>query len=362
MANRSVRTIDPAYHKLLDQESRPVPESFRRDSPIEPGPTFVPVKRYYSKEFFDLEVEKIWKRVWQMAAHEDDLPEVGDYLPYDIAGLSFLILKSGEDEYKAFYNACLHRGRKLREHRGKQADELRCPFHGWAWNIDGSLKQIPCQWDFPDLKRAEQSLPEAKVGRWGRYIFINPDPDCEPFEDFLGDLPSHFTLLPYEKRYKQAHVAKIIPCNWKTANEAFMESYHVIATHPQILMGGAHDVDTKYDVFGNYSRAIRCGALESEGMPQWPPLPEDGKLRLRNPLNGFVYERIEEGLVEVVSPDGRRGRFDANAKYLEGDLTEVNPHLVNWAGGPQLAQTDLDKAFAEKAKKNVKKIYGCAVR
>ena len=75
MANRSVRTIDPAYHKLLDQESRPVPESFRRDSPIEPGPTFVPVKRYYSREFFDLEVEKIWKRVWQMAAHEDDLPE-----------------------------------------------------------------------------------------------------------------------------------------------------------------------------------------------------------------------------------------------------------------------------------------------
>ena len=188
MATRSVRTIDPAYHKLLDQESRPIPESFRRDSPIEPGPTFVPVERYYSKEFFDLEVEKIWKRVWQMAAHEDDLPEVGDYLPYDIAGLSFLIVKSSEDEYKAYYNACLHRGRKLREHRGKQADELRCPFHGWAWNIDGSLKQIPCQWDFPALKRAEQSLPEAKVGRWGRYIFINPDPNCEPFEDFIGDL------------------------------------------------------------------------------------------------------------------------------------------------------------------------------
>ena len=90
-------------------------------------------------------------------------------------------------------------------------------------------------------------------------------------------------------------------------------------------------------------------------MPQWPPLPEDGKLRLRNPLNGFVYERIEEGLVEVVSPDGRRGRFDVNAKHIEGDLTEVNPHLVNWAGGPQLVQTDFDKALAEKAKKNVKK-------
>ena len=75
------------------------------------------------------------------------------------------------------------------------------PFMDGRGILMSSLKQIPCQWDFQDLKRAEQSLPEAKVGRWGRYIFINPDPDCEPFEDFIGDLPSHFTLLPYEKRY-----------------------------------------------------------------------------------------------------------------------------------------------------------------
>ncbi len=152
MATRSVRTLDAAFHKMLDEETRPIPESFRRDSPIGPGPTFVPVKSYYSQEFFDLEVEKLWKRVWQMAAHEDDLPNVGDYLPYDIAGMSFLIVKSGEDEYKAFYNSCLHRGRKLREHRGKQADELRCPFHGWAWKLDGTIKQIPCEWDFLTLR------------------------------------------------------------------------------------------------------------------------------------------------------------------------------------------------------------------
>ncbi|MFP6816609.1 MAG: Rieske (2Fe-2S) protein, partial [Pseudomonadales bacterium] len=184
----SVRTTDPAYHRLLDADSRPVPESYRRDSPIEPGPTFVPVSRYTSREFYDLEVEKVWKRVWQMACHEDDLPEVGDFVPYDIAGLSFLIVRTATDEIKAYYNACLHRGRKLRENRGKAATELRCPFHAWTWNLDGSLRQIPCQWDYPGLKPEEQSLPEVKVGLWGRFVFINPDPDCEPLEDFLGDL------------------------------------------------------------------------------------------------------------------------------------------------------------------------------
>ena len=91
------------------------------ESPMEPGPTKVPVDRYFSKEFHDLEVEKVWKRVWQMACHEDDIPDVGDYHVYDIAELSFLLVRSGPDEIKAFYNACLHRGRLLREGSGKWA-------------------------------------------------------------------------------------------------------------------------------------------------------------------------------------------------------------------------------------------------
>ena len=348
----SVRTTDPAYHRLLDADSRPVPESYRRDSPIEPGPTFVPVSRYTSREFYDLEVEKVWKRVWQMACHEDDLPEVGDFVPYDIAGLSFLIVRTATDEIKAYYNACLHRGRKLRENRGKAATELRCPFHAWTWNLDGSLRQIPCQWDYPGLKPEEQSLPEVKVGLWGRFVFINPDPDCEPLEDFLGDLSSHFELLPYERRYKQAHVARIIRCNWKVASEAFMESYHVVATHPQIILAGVHDTDTKYDVFGNYSRAIRCGALDSSGLPEWEALPDDGARRAQHPLNGWVYEATDDGLVKVTTPEGKSGLFTANAEPVEGELGDVNPHLCTWVGGKQIEQSEFEKAMAERRAKS----------
>ena len=331
-----VRTIDSGYHKLLDTDSRPVPDSYRRDAPIEPGPTRVPISQYTSREFHDLEVEKVWKKVWQMACHEDDMPEVGDCVPYDIAHLSFLVVRTAEDEFKAYYNACLHRGRKLREARGKRVKDLRCPFHGWCWHLDGSLKEIPCQWDFPDLKPEEQSLPEVQVARWGRYIFINPDANAEPFEDFIGDLSSHFEVLPYEKRYKEAHVAKIIRCNWKVASEAFMESYHVVGTHPQILLGGVNDTDTKYDVFGNYSRAIRCGALEASGLPEWEPMPDDNVSRARHPLNGFVYERTDEQNVLVTTPDGKQGLFTPNADWIEGELGDVSPHMCNWVGGQQL--------------------------
>ena len=130
----------------------------------------------------------------------------------------------------------LHRGRQLREHPGP-VTELRCPFHGYAWNLDGSLKHVPCQWDFPQVVPEEFRLPEVKVGTWGGFVFINMDPNAEPLDSFLGDLPKHFERWPLEKRFKQAHVARVLPTNWKTVQEAFMEAYHVVATHPQLLPG-----------------------------------------------------------------------------------------------------------------------------
>jgi nitrite reductase/ring-hydroxylating ferredoxin subunit len=335
----SVRTMDEAFHELLeaDTNSANVTAAMRRDQPLEPGPALVPVARYTSREYHELEKQRLWSRVWQMACHEDDFPNVGDVVPYDIADKSYLVVRVADDEFKAYYNACLHRGRKLREVRARGLTELRCAFHGWAWNLDGTLKQVPCAYDFTDMDREEESLPEVKIGRWGRFIFINPDPDCAPLEEHLGDLASQFEVLPYERRYKQAHVAKVIRANWKAVQEAFMESYHVLLTHPQILTGGANDMCTKYDAFGNYSRAIRCGALEGEGLPDWDDLPMGGDpVRIRHPLNGWVYEDLGNEVVQVTTPKGVTGKFTVDADWIEGELTDANPHLCNAVGGRQL--------------------------
>lgn len=124
--------------------------------------------------------KRLWKRVWQMACREEDIPNAGDNIVYDIAGMSFIVVRTAPGSFKAFYNACLHRGRMLREAGSLRAAEFRCPFHGFAWNIDGTLKHVPCEWDFPRLRREEWCLPEAKVGTWGGFVFINPDSNAEP--------------------------------------------------------------------------------------------------------------------------------------------------------------------------------------
>jgi len=338
------RSAGPTYQDYLDIDSHPVRDILRVESPMEPGPTLVPVERYFSKEFHDLEVEKVWKRVWQMACHEDDIPDVGDHLVYDIAELSFLLVRTGPDEIKAYWNACLHRGKLLRAQGGKWAKDLRCSFHGWCWNLDGTIKEIPCQWDFPyaEAEPERVSLPEVKVGRWHGFVFINPDVDAEPLEDYLGDLADHFTLLPYERRYKSAHVAKVLRCNWKVAQEAFSEAYHVVATHPQILEGLA-DANTKYDVFGNYSRAMSPQAVPSPHVTGIEP-PDIDDLgiytKLRHPLSGSTYERVEEGVVKVTTRDGKVGTFTDAGTRIDGDIGEADPNMCDWIGGKQLPGFD----------------------
>ena len=81
------------------------------------------------------------------------------------------------------------------------------------------------------------------------------DPACAPLDEFLVGLDRHFERWPLERRYKQAHVAKRMRANWKVVQEAFMEAFHVIATHPQIL-AGIGDANSQYDVYENFSRAI----------------------------------------------------------------------------------------------------------
>ncbi|MDP1819113.1 MAG: aromatic ring-hydroxylating dioxygenase subunit alpha [Acidimicrobiales bacterium] len=231
------------------------------------GDADLSVDRYLSREFHDLEVERLWGRAWQLACREEDIPEVGDTTIYDIADRSLLIVREAPERIRAYHNACLHRGRQLRSEPGWNA-ELRCPFHGFTWRLDGSLKEIPCDWDFPHVDPAAFALPEALVATWGGWVFINMDPAAAPFEDFMGTFAEHFPWRQ-EDLTKGVHVAKVLRANWKVALEAFIESYHVIATHPQLLVS-LGDANTQYDVFDEQPRWNRM--ITAMGTPS-PHLP-----------------------------------------------------------------------------------------
>ncbi len=250
----AARCPAPSVQEVLrsDPDQASQPASYKLDSYRFLGDADIPYERYTSLDFFRAEMDQMWSRTWQWACREEHIPTPGDYYVYDIGKYSLLITRTDDGGIKAFYNACLHRGTKLKPSYSEGwSPKLACPFHGWTWSLDGDLVELPCAWDFPHVDRVEFRLPEARVGTWGGFVFVNMDDDAMPLADYLAPLPDHAEHAALANRYVALHVQKELPCNWKVASEAFLESYHTPVTHPQ-LQYGSGDLNTQYDILSDH--------------------------------------------------------------------------------------------------------------
>ena len=254
-AQIAARHPSDTFQDLLDLETAPVPDALRDTTNTYLGSEDLGVERYISRQFFDREVAKIWRKTWQVACRESRLRKPGDYFVYDIVNDSILLTHTEAGELKGFYNSCLHRGRALKRGAGN-ADILRCPYHGWSWKLDGAFDSAPCLWDFPHVDAQANTLPQVRVATWGGWVFINMDDAAPELAQYLEVLPAHMNQWKHEQRYVSLHVEKVIAANWKVVLEAFIESYHAIATHPQLMPFQAID-NSQYDVWGDHvSRTI----------------------------------------------------------------------------------------------------------
>ncbi len=299
-----------SYQELLDTDTHKVPASLRTESARYLGSGDISIERYTTRAWHEREVERLWRRVWQFACREEEIPEAGDFYVYDIARMSFIVMRTPGGAIKAYPNACLHRGRRLKDFDG-QCSEIRCSFHGFAWALDGALSDVPARWDFPHVRTEEFHLPEIKVGTWGGFVFINPDPGAEPFSDYVADLAQQFADWDLGSFYKQAHVAKVIDANWKIVQEAFCEAYHVSATHPQI-MPYLGDVNSQVDIWDNCARVITAGGTPSP-LLGWEPTQEE---MLRAMLDVRVDQSTPISLADgqsmrAVAAELGRGRWRA---------------------------------------------------
>ena len=237
----------PLYDDVIADDAVPAPEILHQRGNYLPQNHQIPFARYTDPAYAQLENEHVWKKSWQFACREEELPNVGDCLPYDVGPLSFIITRTSEDSFAAYYNSCSHRGTRL-VHKKSCVKEIRCRFHGWCYALDGKIKNVPGQWDFPYLESEQLDLATVAIDSWGGCLFINPDPNCGPLSDALGVIPEHFKHMNLEDRFTFLYFKKKIRCNWKVLFEGFLEAYHVAETHPQ----GAEylgDVNSRYDIF-----------------------------------------------------------------------------------------------------------------
>jgi len=208
-------------------------------------PVIVPVEAYISEEYARAERDRLWRKIWQQAGRVEDIPDVGDYLSYEILDDSILIVRSAPDTIKAYHNVCPHRGRRLvdtpkgaRNARGTRR-QFVCGYHGWRFNLDGDNTQVLYKEDWQGALTDEcAGLSKVNVDTWGGWIWINMDPGCEPLRDYLE--PAAAMLDPFQLQNMRCRWRKwgIFDCNWKVALEAFNETYHVATTHPEFMKFG----------------------------------------------------------------------------------------------------------------------------
>jgi len=311
----------PMYQQIVKNDQNPAPAVLTEYSEVDIPVPSVERERYTSKAFFDLEVDHMWSRVWQLACREEQIPEVGDTLLYEAPGLKVMIVRVEEDEIKAYYNSCPHRGMKLCA-SDTSLVQIRCPFHGFSWELDGTMKNLPAGWDFPQIEKGKFNLPEVKVGLWDGFVFVNKDPDAAPLEDYLANLPDHFAGWSRRDVYLATIVRKVMPANWKACIEGFVEAFHVSELHSQVRPFSG-DSSTQYDVWPgneNISRFVEPTGVQSDSMPDiW----DEGRIfdsMMRMMTGSAEAPKLAEGMTvrEAMSDLIRNSLSPADAEHFAG--------------------------------------------
>jgi phenylpropionate dioxygenase-like ring-hydroxylating dioxygenase large terminal subunit len=190
--------------------------------------------RYTSKDFMNKEWENIWTKSWLLAGLEADVREPGDYFVFEIGPESIIVLRTEEGALAAVYNACQHRGNRIVTNERGTIQAIVCPYHGWTYQLDGSLKIVPDAERFlQGLPCEDLSLKRVQVETWAGLVWVNMHLEASPLSEFLGLVIPQLTRFHFEKMILVEDQTVCLDTNWKTAVDNFNEQYHVDFIHPQ---------------------------------------------------------------------------------------------------------------------------------
>jgi phenylpropionate dioxygenase-like ring-hydroxylating dioxygenase large terminal subunit len=288
-------------------------------------PDRVPKQRYYDQEFFDLEAEMLWPRVWQMACRLEEIPDPFDFAEYEILDQSVIVVRTEDMGVAAFQNACRHRGVRVAQGHGTCDSGFTCPFHGWCYGADGTNTAIPRRRTFSEhnTQAGDLDLTPVRCETWGGCAWINFDLDAPPLRQCLEPYATILDTWKVESLRTEWWYACRLPANWKLAIEAFIEAYHVPEAHPQLVIPARYGLrrDQPFDPASFVEADLRYLRTMNEGMA------------------GMVHAddvRIAEGLRDIELPDDPDEARATWNRTLERAVTEW--HRDRGADVPDLEQ------------------------
>jgi choline monooxygenase len=201
---------------------------------------------YVDPVWFDHEMRTIFARTWQWVCHREKVREAGHYTTAMIAGMPVMVVRTHDDELKAFYNVCKHRAHELLQDEGTTRS-IVCPYHAWTYDLDGGLVAARHTSHLPDFELGEICLDEVQVEEFGGFVYVNLDltaPSLVEQADDLGREIAHWA--PDIEQLTFAHrLSYTIESNWKNVIDNFLECYHCHVAHKDFV--SLVDMDT-YEV------------------------------------------------------------------------------------------------------------------
>jgi phenylpropionate dioxygenase-like ring-hydroxylating dioxygenase large terminal subunit len=223
-------TINFSVRELVENVSAP----FERARAMPPSV-------YTTKEFLESELSEVFAKEWICVGRASALKEPGDYLTHDVAGQPIFVIRDASGALRAMSNVCLHRMSTLLEGAG-QCRAIVCPYHGWTYNLDGTLRGAPAMTLNQAFDRQDYRLPAVRCEEWLGWVMITLNPHAPPVATQLAEvseLIDDFQMETYVETFRETHVWDT---NWKILAENFMESYHLPVCHSGTI-GGLSKLD-----------------------------------------------------------------------------------------------------------------------
>jgi choline monooxygenase len=192
----------------------------------------IPAPWYTDARIAQLELQNVFSRTWQEVGRSAQVEKPGQYVTAIVAGEPIVAVRGSDGKLRAFYNVCRHHAMTVMNEPYGHAQHMRCPYHGWTYNLEGELRGMTEFEGVCNFDRAQNGLVPVRVETWENFIFVNLDPHAAPLRDFLGALaglaqPLNFGELKFVERRRY-----IQQCNWKVYVDNFLDGgYHVPHMH-----------------------------------------------------------------------------------------------------------------------------------
>jgi phenylpropionate dioxygenase-like ring-hydroxylating dioxygenase large terminal subunit len=292
----------------------------------------LPASWYTDPAIVELERERIFMRSWQYVGRTAQVTEVGDYFTATVLDLPVVVVR-GEQGLRAFLNVCRHRRHLVMSGAGNKK-VMQCPYHAWTYGLDGCLRAAPRSDREQGFDKGDFPLLPLRLDTWGPWIFVNVDPEAEPLERILGQLPSIVAqsgLDPTQLRFWHRKEWEVRDANWKAMLENYLECYHCPTQHPGFSAIIDVDPDTyalqPHEWFLSQIGPVRQAALDGTTKKE---LAYDPHGPLAQSQYHFLWPNITISInpgfpnlsIEVWHPDGPGRTRGFSEQYFGPDVPE----------------------------------------